>query len=68
VFYTGADYARPWDGRSSRVDNVALWQNGQQLANLGNLGGLPRGEGRVIAKDWVDCWIREPMYDTESRS
>ncbi|MEL6856048.1 MAG: DUF3466 family protein [Cyanobacteria bacterium J06607_13] len=58
---TGVDYARPWDGRSSSVDNVALWQTGQ-LANLGNLGGIPRGEGRKIADDgWIVGTASAPL-------
>ncbi|MEL6470524.1 MAG: DUF3466 family protein [Cyanobacteria bacterium J06623_4] len=58
---TGVDYARPWDGRSSSVDNVALWQTGQ-LVNLGNLGGIPRGEGRKIADDgWIVGTASAPL-------
>ncbi|MEL6606406.1 MAG: DUF3466 family protein [Cyanobacteria bacterium J06614_10] len=58
---TGVDYARPWDGRSSSVDNVALWQTGQ-LANLGNLGGIPRGEGRKIVDDgWIVGTASAPL-------
>ena len=50
---TGLDYTRPWDGRTSSIDNVALWQAGQ-LTDLGNLGGIPRGEGRTITDDgWI---------------
>ncbi|MGD1867545.1 MAG: DUF3466 family protein [Phormidesmis sp.] len=61
---TGIDYVRPWDGRSSSVDNVALWQDGQQLVNLGNLGGLPRGEGRAIAEDgWIVGTASAPLPD-----
>lgn len=40
---TGLDYTRPWDGRSSSIDNVALWQSDQrqsdQLVNR-NYSGL----------------------------
>lgn len=59
---TGLDYVRPWDGRSSGIDNVALWQDGQQLINLGNLGGLPRGEGRAISEDgWIVGTASAPL-------
>lgn len=59
---TGLDYVRPWDGRSSSVDSVALWQDGQQLIDLGNLGGLPRGEGRAIAEDgWIVGTASAPL-------
>ncbi|MEM6351909.1 MAG: DUF3466 family protein [Cyanobacteria bacterium P01_D01_bin.14] len=58
---TGLDYARPWDGRSSSVDNVALWQSGQ-LVNLGNLGGIPRGEGRRLTDDgWIVGTASAPL-------
>ncbi|NJN00047.1 MAG: hypothetical protein HC800_25500, partial [Phormidesmis sp. RL_2_1] len=58
---TGLDYVRPWDGRSSSIDNVALWQ-ANQLVNLGNLGGLPRGEGRSIAEDgWIVGTASAPL-------
>ncbi|MEL7354825.1 MAG: DUF3466 family protein [Cyanobacteria bacterium J06560_5] len=58
---TGVDYARPWDGRSSRVDNVAFWQS-NQLINLGNLGGLPRGEGRSLSDDgWIVGTASAPL-------
>ena len=58
---TGQDYSRPWDGRSSNVDNVALWQ-ANQLINLGNLGGIPRGEGRKITNDgWIVGTASAPL-------
>ena len=77
---TGLDYTRPWDGRTSSVDNVALWQAGQ-LTDLGNLGGIPRGEGRTITDDgWIvgtssaplpevpgeDIWQRAFVYSPNS--
>ncbi|MEL6355068.1 MAG: hypothetical protein AAFR58_25495 [Cyanobacteria bacterium J06627_28] len=63
---TGQDYARPWDGRISSVDNVALWQTNQQqtnqLVNLGNLGGIPRGEGRRLTDDgWIVGTASAPL-------
>ena len=58
---TGLDYARPWDGRSSSVDSVALWQSGQ-LVNLGSLGGIPRGEGRRLTDDgWIVGTASAPL-------
>ncbi|MEL6246372.1 MAG: hypothetical protein AAFY78_17525 [Cyanobacteria bacterium J06648_16] len=58
---TGEDYARPWDGRVSSVDSVALWQSGQ-LINLGNLGGIPRGEGRRLTDDgWIVGTASAPL-------
>ncbi|MEO0987316.1 MAG: DUF3466 family protein [Cyanobacteria bacterium J06639_14] len=77
---TGSDYVRPWDNRTSSVDNVALWESGQ-LTNLGNLGGTPRGEGRTITDDgWIvgtssaplpevageDIWQRAFVYSPNS--
>ncbi|MEL6815673.1 MAG: hypothetical protein AAFP03_12775 [Cyanobacteria bacterium J06598_3] len=78
---TGVDYVRPWDGRRSRVDNVAFWQLDQgqldqrqlsqrqldqgqsnQLINLGNLGGFPRGEGRSLSDDgWIVGTASAPL-------
>lgn len=77
---TGLDYSRPWDGRTSSVDSVALWQT-DELIDLGNLGGTPRGEGRTITDDgWIvgtasaplpevpdeDIWQRAFVYSPNS--
>ena len=62
---TGESYTRPWDGRVSSVDRVALW-DGNAFQNLGNLGGEPRGEGRFISDDgWIGGTASAPLPSVE---
>jgi uncharacterized membrane protein len=57
----GDTYTRPWDNRTFGVDNVALWDD-TGLTNLGNLGGLSRGEGRFVTDDgWIGGTASAPL-------